>query len=59
MHSKQLYGHLPLQALPRHIQQAIDMNPGIPQLAKKYHSSKSLFFIGRNTDYAAALEGAL
>ena len=48
-----------LQALPRHIQQAIDMNPGIPQLAKKYHSSKSLFFIGRNTDYAAALEGAL
>ena len=48
-----------LQALPRHIQQAIDMNPGIPKLAKKYHSSKSLFFIGRNTDYAAALEGAL
>ena len=48
-----------LQAMPRHIQQAIDMNPGIPRLAKKYHSSKSLFFIGRNTDYAAALEGAL
>jgi len=48
-----------LQALPRRIQQAIDMNPSIPSLAKKYHKSRALFFIGRNTDYAAALEGAL
>ncbi|MBQ4370056.1 MAG: glutamine--fructose-6-phosphate transaminase (isomerizing) [Oscillospiraceae bacterium] len=48
-----------LQAMPRNIQHAIDMNPGIPALAKKYHASKSLFFIGRNTDYAVALEGAL
>jgi len=48
-----------LQAMPRHIQQALDMNPGIPALAKKYHRSSSLFFIGRNTDYAVALEGAL
>ena len=48
-----------LQQLPRRIQQAIDMNPAIPALAKKYHKSPSLFFIGRNTDYAVALEGAL
>ena len=48
-----------LQAMPRRIQQAIDMNSSIPELAKKYHSSKVLFFIGRNTDYAASLEGAL
>ena len=48
-----------LQALPRLIQQAIDMNPSIPSLAKKYHDSRSLFFIGRNTDWAVALEGAL
>ena len=48
-----------LQALPRQIQQAIDMNPSIPELAGKYHGSSSLFFIGRNTDYAVALEGAL
>ena len=41
------------------IQQAIDMNSSIPSLAKKYHESKSLFFIGRNTDYAVSLEGAL
>ena len=48
-----------LQELPRHIQQAIDMNPNVEALAKKYHASSSLFFIGRNTDYAVALEGAL
>lgn len=48
-----------LQALPRRIQQVIDMNPSVPLLAKKYHESHALFFIGRNTDYAVALEGAL
>ncbi|MBR4703186.1 MAG: glutamine--fructose-6-phosphate transaminase (isomerizing) [Oscillospiraceae bacterium] len=45
--------------LPRLIQNAIDLNHGIPALAKKYHSAASLFFIGRNTDWASALEGAL
>ena len=48
-----------LKSLPKLIQQALDMNPGIYQLAKKYHSACSMFFIGRNTDYAVALEGAL
>lgn len=48
-----------LKALPKQIQQALDMNPGIVNLAKKYHSTYSMFFIGRNTDYAVALEGAL
>ena len=48
-----------LQALPRRIQQAIDMNPAIPELARKYHENRALFFIGRNTDYAVALEGSL
>ena len=48
-----------LMELPRRIQQAIDMNfYQLPELAKRY-SSQSLFFIGRNTDYAVALEGAL
>ena len=45
--------------LPKLIQNAIDMNHGLPALAKKYHKSPSLFFIGRNTDWAVALEGAL
>ena len=48
-----------LQALPRRIQEAIDLNPSIPSLARKYHNSRALFFIGRNTDHAVALEGAL
>ena len=44
--------------LPRRIQQTIDMNWQLPAVASRY-SSRSLFFIGRNTDYAVALEGAL
>ena len=47
-----------LQLLPRKIQQTIDMNWQLPNVASRY-SSHSLFFIGRNTDYAVALEGAL
>ena len=31
----------------------------LPRLAEKYHGAASLFFIGRNTDWAVALEGAL
>ena len=48
-----------LNTLPKKIQEALDTNPQIPNLAKKYHNASSLFFIGRNTDYAVALEGAL
>ena len=48
-----------LQAIPQKIQQALDMNTALPQLAKKYNSGHSMFYIGRNTDYAVALEGAL
>lgn len=48
-----------LNALPRLIQESLDMNPSIPRIAGKYHSFRSMFFIGRNTDYAASLEGAL
>ena len=47
-----------LMELPRRIQQAIDMNWNLPAVASRY-ASQSLFFIGRNTDYAVALEGAL
>ena len=48
-----------LRCLPKQMQAALDMNPAIPALAMKYHGSPSMFFIGRNTDYAVALEGAL
>lgn len=48
-----------LQAIPKKIQQALDMNAALPQLAGKYNVGQSVFYIGRNTDYAVALEGAL
>ncbi len=48
-----------LKGLPKLLQQALDMNPGLEKIAKKYHNTDSIFFIGRNTDYAVALEGAL
>ncbi len=48
-----------LRQIPSRIQQAIDLNPSVEALAEKYHGAKALFFIGRNTDYAVALEGAL
>lgn len=58
---QQLYSSLlkSLNDLPKKVQQALDMNPSIPELAKKYHKADSMFFLGRNTDYAVALEGAL
>ena len=48
-----------IKTLPNLMQQALDMNSGIAKLAGKYANSESMFFIGRNTDYAVALEGAL
>ena len=47
-----------LKMLPKLLQETIDMNYQIPAIASRY-ASQSLFFIGRNTDYAVALEGAL
>ncbi len=57
----ELYNNLlaSLKVLPKKIQEAIDINSSIPTLARKYHGADSMFFIGRNTDYAVALEGAL
>lgn len=48
-----------IRAIPAQIQRAIDLNANIPALAKRYHQNESLFFIGRNIDYATCLEGSL
>ena len=48
-----------MRAIPSQIQRAIDLNPNIYELARRYHDNNSLFFIGRNIDYAACLEGSL
>ena len=47
-----------LEGLPKLLQNTIDMNHSLNALAKKYNG-RSVFFIGRRTDYAVALEGAL
>lgn len=44
---------------PSLVQRAIDLNPNVQALAEKYHSHNNLFFIGRNLDYAACMEGSL
>lgn len=45
--------------LPGSVQRAIDLNSDIPEIAKKYYKTRSMFFIGRNVDYAICLEGSL
>ncbi|MBR4578315.1 MAG: glutamine--fructose-6-phosphate transaminase (isomerizing) [Oscillospiraceae bacterium] len=46
-------------SLPERCQRAIDLNTHVQYLAKRYHNNSSLFFIGRNLDYAACLEASL
>ena len=48
-----------LQALPSKCQRAIDLNARVDRIAKRYHSKRSLFYIGRNVDYAVCLEASL
>ena len=48
-----------LRSVPKRIQETIDMNPSVTRFAKAYKDARSIFFIGRNSDHAAAMEGAL
>ncbi len=48
-----------LCSLPERCQRSIDLNTHVSYLAKRYHNNSSLFFIGRNLDYAACLEASL
>ena len=48
-----------LKKLPKLMQDTIDLNPGLPELAKKLSDSRAIFYLGRNTDYAVSMEGAL
>lgn len=47
-------GHIPQQ-----MQRAIDLNPGLEDIAKTYYQNREMFFIGRNLDYAVCLESSL
>ncbi|MDO4568375.1 MAG: glutamine--fructose-6-phosphate transaminase (isomerizing) [Clostridia bacterium] len=48
-----------LNALPAAVARALNDKEGVQYLASLYYSSKDVFFIGRNIDYALALEGSL
>ena len=48
-----------IEQFPSLVQRAIDLNPNLPALAEKYHGYNDIFFLGRNLDYAASMEGSL
>lgn len=48
-----------IRNLPERVQRAIDLNSHIPYLAARCSGQSSMFFIGRNIDYAMCLEGSL
>ncbi len=48
-----------LNALPDKIEQILSNKEDIQYFASKYFNCKSVFFIGRNIDYAISLEGSL
>ncbi len=48
-----------LRALPGKMRETLSRDEQIPQLAKRFHDRRSVFFIGRNIDYSVALEGSL
>jgi glutamine---fructose-6-phosphate transaminase (isomerizing) len=47
-----------LKALPDQVRQILDREPEIKLLAEKYAHFQSMFFVGRNTGFPIALEGA-
>jgi len=48
-----------LRALPDAAARALELNPGIADLARRYVNSRGFMFIGRGYSFPAALEGAL
>lgn len=48
-----------IMALPAHVQRAIYLSSNVEEIAIGNHKHTSLFFIGRNIDYACCLEASL
>lgn len=48
-----------LTKLPEYIEQLLETDSQLKELAKKYVNSENVFFIGRGLDYAISLEGSL
>ena len=50
---------IPLTEIPDKIQQILDNEKQIQQLAAQFYNVKDVFFLGRGVDYAVGLEGSL
>lgn len=48
-----------LQELPRHVEQVLRERENIQKFASQHFNARSVFFIGRNMDYALSMEGSL
>jgi glucosamine--fructose-6-phosphate aminotransferase (isomerizing) len=48
-----------LESLPEKVARVLEMNPHIPEVAKKYANSHGMLFMGRQFQYPVALEAAL
>lgn len=48
-----------LLRVPHQIQQALDLNPQVEALSKKYMNARDFLYLGRGVNYPIALEGAL
>ncbi len=48
-----------MKKIPEKMKKILSQNEEIKSVAEKFFDKKNFFFIGRNTDYAAATEGAL
>jgi glucosamine--fructose-6-phosphate aminotransferase (isomerizing) len=48
-----------LESLPEKVARVLEMNPHLPEVAKKYANSHGMLFMGRQFQYPVALEAAL
>jgi glucosamine--fructose-6-phosphate aminotransferase (isomerizing) len=48
-----------LEALPRHVEQALESNQDARRIANKYASANNFLYLGRQYNFPTALEGAL
>ncbi|MFA5141220.1 MAG: glutamine--fructose-6-phosphate transaminase (isomerizing) [Elusimicrobiota bacterium] len=48
-----------IEEMPKHIQDMLDRQEQMLEIARKYHKAKNFLFIGRKYNYPIALEGAL
>lgn len=48
-----------LQELPDRVEQALETNDRVKQIAEKYHQANNFLYLGRHYNFPTALEGAL